>query len=1165
MLETNAATVRGKRSRRATQLFAEMRQAIFRRTDRMFVWLMPGQWLFAVILSLVLSPRTRDGAAFQAEPNLCAALALGGAITSLTISLGLCLPGRRLTRHVVAISQMAMALLVHPSGDPLERRFYVFGALALVALYRDWAVLVSGLAMVVGDAWLRGLVAPWSTAGVSFVQPGQWLEHYDWVVVELVFLILWIGQTLREMRLSADRQARLELVNANTERELHAHIADLSNAHARLEDQLTALDDAERRARKSEEILNRICEYAPEAVAVLSLPGLRFIKVNREWLRHFGPQDPIGQTPFERGMVIDAGPIIERVSMGRDERTQESIELELRRGDGTIGHYQSSFAFVDMGDEECLVTFTRDISCTKEIERKLRDGEAMMRRIFEEHSDPMSIIEAETMTFLDANRAFMAFYGLADKRDLIGRQPAHFVPRATLKEISHALTRDGEIVNREFAFPDATGRVVPTLMSVARLQLGGRACLVTMVRDITPVREAERRLRESEATLRRLIETSPDYIAIVRLSDGIFVEANEAALAGTGYRRDEIIGANEEKLQIIQLRSQVKELRRRLYEHGVVRNLEVLLRRKDGALVPHLLSAVLLQIDGQPHIVAIAHDITEIKRAEAELIHAREAALAASKAKSEFLSSMSHEIRTPMNAVLGMAELLGESQLDPEQRRYLEVMIANGNALLELINSILDLAKIEAGKLQIEQTEFDLRELVEGTAATFAQRAHAKGLELTARIAPAVPEWLIGDPLRLRQVLVNLLGNAMKFTHAGEIKLEVRPHRGNPRELIFIVEDTGIGIPADKVATIFNSFTQVDSSTTRRYGGTGLGLTIVKRLVELMGGRVELESVVGVGSKFFFVLPIVIAAGSDRKRGETMLDLSGRRVLVVDDVATNRYIVREMVAAKGAAVDEAESGFDALNRVRRANALGQPYHIILLDMRMPGMDGLEAAQRIRAEKTPLDPIVLMLSSDDLKPQVARLREHGLDRYLVKPVTRKELFAAIASVMDEFRPPSTSVASPAASSPVLQLEGRPGAVVLIADDSRDNRLLLGAYLKGQPYRLDFAEDGQAAVHKFAGGRYDLVLMDLHMPVMDGYEATRAIREVERQHGRARTPIIALTASAFEDAARAAFAAGCDEHVPKPIKKAVLLEVMRRYLDPAPTGLAGEGRRVAPTAA
>jgi CheY-like chemotaxis protein len=555
-----------------------------------------------------------------------------------------------------------------------------------------------------------------------------------------------------------------------------------------------------------------------------------------------------------------------------------------------------------------------------------------------------------------------------------------------------------------------------------------------------------------------------------------------------------------------------------------------------------LISAALTEIGSEQCAVAIVHDIRELKRTENDLVRAREAALAASKAKSEFLSSMSHEIRTPMNAVLGMAELLADTGLSAEQRRYLDIMVANGNALLDLINSILDLAKIEAGRMPIEKTDFDLTDLVEKTISTFGIRAHGKGLELAARIEPGVPDRLTGDPLRLRQILINLLGNAVKFTEMGQIILNVAKAPGAGREeyLTFSVADTGIGIPPNKLQEIFSSFEQADSSTTRRYGGTGLGLAIVKRLAALMDGQITVESELGKGSKFCFTAQFGLAPRILSPTTQVVLSLAGYRALVVDDNQINRLIIREMMCGCGAEIDEAESGHQAVEMVMRAG--GRPYQIILLDMRMPGIDGVEVARRIRAADLPVEPIILMLSSDDVKPQLARLKQLELQAYLIKPITRKELFEALRYVLED--------ANNGRSNRMLQRRSieaikhrADGIRILVAEDSPDNRLLIQAYLRRSPHQVDLAENGRIAVDKFISHPYDLVLMDMQMPELDGLDATRIIREWERSHGLGPSPIIALTASVLDEDVKRAMAAGCTSHIGKPVKKQLILDAIR----------------------
>ena len=671
-------------------------------------------------------------------------------------------------------------------------------------------------------------------------------------------------------------------------------------------------------------------------------------------------------------------------------------------------------------------------------------------------------------------------------------------------------------------------------------------------KEIRDREAAENLAHKREAILRKVLETSLDVIIISRLPDLRYIYVNDQFNA-SGYTFEEARGKTPTDLNIFADTRQSDEMIATLYEHGRVTNFELDIRNKNGLIVPYLVSAVIAEVDGEQCMVSMSRDITRRKQMEHDLIVAREDALAASRAKSEFLSSMSHEIRTPMNAVLGMADLLLDTTLNGEQRRYVDVMVANGNSLLELINSILDLARIESGRLQIEHTEFDLTDLIDKTISTFGVQAHSKGLELIARIAPGVPTHLIGDPLRVRQILINFLGNAIKFTEKGEILLEVTPaaDSDDPAELCFSVADSGIGIAPGKLKTIFTNFTQADSSTTRKYGGTGLGLAIAERLAKLMGGTITVESEVHQGSKFSVVVRFGLATRVISPTAHVVLNLDNYRVLVVDDNNINRLIAREMISNCGAQVSEAASGEEALIAIRQASDQGKPFRIILLDMRMPGMDGLEVAQHIREEHLPTEPLILMLSSDDLKPQVARLKELCLDAYLIKPITRKELFDAIGRVIQganrnsvDALPERGAVSLPAQETvPALPLD-QPR--ILIADDSADNRLLIGAYLRREPYQLEFADDGRIAIEKFKSNQYTMVFMDVQMPEVDGLAATRIIRQWEKDHHRIATPIIALTASALDEDVQRTRAAGCDLHLSKPVKKSVLLDTIRTVL-------------------
>jgi len=701
------------------------------------------------------------------------------------------------------------------------------------------------------------------------------------------------------------------------------------------------------------------------------------------------------------------------------------------------------------------------------------------------------------------------------------------------------------------------GRRVRLEVTARNINDGGKPVGVQgIARDVTERKRAEEALRKGEERFRLLMLATNDWVWERDLTTHT-VWWSDAVFTLFGYAPQEVrldldwwmSGMHPDDARtVVSSQEAVIESSESLW------SAEYRFRCADGSYAYVLdRGYVIRDAEGKPvRMVGSVMDITERKRAAEELRLAKQAAEQASRAKSEFLAVMSHEIRTPMNGIVGMTELALDTELSPEQREYLDIVKASADALLTLINDILDFSKIEAGKLELDPIELNLPSTLGSIMKTLAVRAHEKGLELAYRVDPEVPKLLVGDPGRLRQIVVNLVGNAIKFTERGEVVFDVKPESRTEGEIVlhFAVTDTGIGIPREKQLDIFQAFTQSDTSTARKYGGTGLGLTISARLVEMMGGRIWVDSEPGQGSVFHFTACLRLSREPEAAPlPAEPVSLEGKPALVVDDNATNRRILAEVLTNWRMKPALADGGWTALAAMQKARDDARPYPLVLLDAHMPDMDGFALAERIRQDRSLAGATIMMLTSAGQRGDAARCRKLGVSAYLIKPVKQSELLNAILTVLSK---PGTLHKPSALVTRHFLRENRRPLRILLAEDNAVNQKLAQRLLEKQGHAVTVAGDGRqalAALEKTEA--FDLVLMDVQMPAMDGFQATALIRERERKTGQ-HLPIIAMTAHAMAGDRERCLGAGMDGYISKPIGVDELFAVIESSVPPGAPG-------------
>ncbi len=935
---------------------------------------------------------------------------------------------------------------------------------------------------------------------------------------------------------------------------------------------ITDRKQAENRLQESEAKHRVLFEDSSDAHLLSDENG--FVDCNSALLRMFGyanlaeltglrpadlspPNQPDG-TPSQAG--------VDREMATTFLKGANSFEWLHRRKSGELFPAEVYLTALTLKGRPALLGTVRDITERRRAEASLRNSEEQFRQLADNILEVFFVVEPEPLRMAYLSPAYEEIWGRP-------RQEVYDRPAAWIESVH---PEDRQAVSADFARsmqgvrggltyrivrPDGSIRWIHARSSPVHDPQGKFIRLVGIAEDITNFKTAQLALEESEERARLLLESTAEAIYGINL-EGDCTFCNAACVRMLGYVGPaELLGKNMHAtmhhsypdgtrypVEACQIYLAFRENKGSHVENEV-------LWRKDGSCFPAEYWSFPIKREGQLiGSVVTFLDITDRKKAEAELLKAKEGAEAANRAKSEFLANMSHEIRTPMNGIIGMTGLALETELTPDQAEYLHMVKGSADALLSLLNDILDFSKVESGKLELDCLSFNLRKSLGEAVKALAIKAQQNGLEVVFDVAPEVPATVLGDPARLRQVLVNLVGNSIKFTQAGEIEVNVQvkaPTQGQNVQgvaLLFSVRDTGIGIPLDKQRSIFDAFSQADSSTTRKYGGTGLGLTIASQLVRLMGGNLWVESEAGRGSTFYFTVQVGLGdAESPRDSLAKTLDISqcaGVPVLVVDDNATNRRILEDSLRnwkMMPTVVDSAAAAIRALRRVQESHS---PLPLLLTDAHMPEMDGFGLVERIRQDPSLNNIKIVVLTSGGRRGDAALCRTLGVNAYLSKPFDRLELRELLLRVLagDSARPESAALVTRHS----LRDQAK-SLCFLVAEDNVVNQKLIARLLEKRGHTVVVARNGWEALALWEQRPFDIVLMDVMMPEMDGFEATRRIREKEKASG-AHLPIIALTAHAMRGDREQCLAAGMDGYVSKPINMEELFSVIENLLSP-----------------
>ena len=982
---------------------------------------------------------------------------------------------------------------------------------------------------------------------------------------------------------------------------------NLIGAIETLED-ITERKRAEEALRESEERYRTVVEHIQDAFYRADERGtITLISPSAVRMLGYGSLDEIIGRPIESfwGYPEKMGELSRRL---RDEGAVADYEVVIKKKDG-------SFIFVstasvlrkdDTGKVLGVEGLFRDITERKRAEEALRDSEERWQFALEGSGDGVSDWNAKTNKVY-FSRQWKVMLGFEEHEigDTLNEWTKRIHPEdreRVLGDIGRFLREESPVYLSDHRLRCKDGSykwILSRGKIVSRTQEGIPLRVIGTHTDITERKQVEEALRlhnEEVGRERRNLELIFDSVQVGLLLvdvEGVVRRANDNFGQLVGRPVEEILGCRPgEALSCANLyltrqrcgdtphcqTCPIRALLRRVLQEGLsVWGVEVnkeIARDGERRSLWLNLNGNPLEIDGRRNVLLSVIDITSRKSLELSLAKAKEEAEAASRAKSEFLANMSHEIRTPMNGVIGMSGLLLDTELAPKQRQYAQIVRSSGESLLSLINDILDFSKIEARKLELETIDFDLRTTLEDVAEMLAVRAQEKGLEMVCMVAPEVPAWLRGDPGRLRQIIINLGANAVKFTHRGGVTIQARlaAENGLRATVRFSVTDTGIGIPKDKLSILFTPFTQVDGSTTRKYGGSGLGLAISKQLVELMGGQIGVESEENKGSTFWFTALFEKQPAAQAHRLQPVADLKGLKALVVDDHDANRLLVTRLLTSWGCRFAEAADGKSALVMLVQAARDGDPFQVALLDNLMPGMYGPELGRMIKEDPEIRDTRLIMMTSLAQRGDAARLEQIGFSGYLTKPLRQFHLRECLALVMGQERSPAAKTVTPLVTRHTISEARKRRVQILLAEDNSTNQMVSLEILEKLGYRADAVADGKEAINALQKLSYDLVLMDCEMPKLDGFEATRIIRswklgngertatdegatgkgdagvQVSTSRYRASSiPIIALTAYAMKGDRERCLEAGMNDYLSKPIQPEELSRTLDRWLE------------------